>query len=181
MWRGCVGVFRSLLAGSLPMTVLWTSSSWGVSTAKDRWLAIAGKQRPASLSLSLLHSPSLFVSACLSRLTLSPRAFLSSSSRVTLITGKLFQRKGDCLPPSSTFTAKTCDAALPSTFTYDPVFIHFNPNPAQTLVSCKHETLTMSQNFLCTLWFYPGDSLVPQRRVFQETVWPLYNMFCWPW
>lgn len=137
-----------------------------------------------SFSLSLLHSASLFVSACLSCLTLSPRAFLSSSSRVTLITGKLFQRKGDCLPPSSTFTAPGIQdlwCRFAKHIYLWPSFIRFNPNPAQTLVSCKHETLTMSQNFLCTLWFYPSDSLVPQRHVFQETVWPLYNMFCWPW
>lgn len=35
MW-GCVGVFRSPVAGSLPVTVLWTSSSWGVSTAQPK-------------------------------------------------------------------------------------------------------------------------------------------------
>lgn len=46
--------FRSLLAGSLPVTVLWTSSSWGASTAKDRWLA--GAETSPSLCVSLPQS-----------------------------------------------------------------------------------------------------------------------------
>lgn len=53
MWSGCVGVFRSPAVGSLPVTVLWTNSSWGVSTAKDRWLVGAEKPKPLSLALSL--------------------------------------------------------------------------------------------------------------------------------
>lgn len=70
------GCFRSPVPGSLPVTVLWTSSSWGLSTAKDRWQARAEKPPPPSLSTP---PPALFVFLFLS-------ASLSSLSYVTVQT-----------------------------------------------------------------------------------------------
>lgn len=84
MWSGCVGVFRSPVVGSLPVTVLWTNSSWGVSTAKDRWLVGAEKPKPLSLARSLALS--LFVFVVLSPLPPSSLWFPTSLS-------KLYQEK----------------------------------------------------------------------------------------
>lgn len=67
------GCFRSPPPGSLPVTVLWTGSSWGLSTAKDRWQARAEKPPPPPLSTP---PPALFVFLFLS-------ASLSSLSYVT--------------------------------------------------------------------------------------------------
>lgn len=98
------GCFRSPAPGSLPVTVLWTSSSWGPSTAKDRWQARAEKPPPPPLSTP---PPAVFVFLFLS-------AFLSS---ISYVTGQNRSAKRTtpssflgCAPPFS----QICDGALPN-------------------------------------------------------------------
>lgn len=77
------GCFCSPGPGSLPVTVLWTSSSWGPSTAKDRWQARAEKSPPPP-PLST-PPPALFVFLFLS----------ASLSSLSYVTGQNLSAKND--------------------------------------------------------------------------------------
>lgn len=98
---GCVGVFQRPVAGSLPMTVLWTSSSWGVSAAKDRRrLEQEGREwLPLSRSASLPPSLCLSLSVCF-------RPFLLPSRLLPFFDfprhrGNSIKKKRQSFPPPS--------------------------------------------------------------------------------